>query len=186
MTNMLSGNLIIRPISAKLTHNTEHISKMSPYVRISVGNEINQTVPAKKEHLNPTWDSELCFRLNNNDLINIEVWQKDTLSKDDLIGSATLSVSTFADKGFFSGWVPLIFKDLPAGELLLEARFFPDQGLSGQNIGMQKMSQPTSGLNYGLAQTNFTTGQTDYMGQGKSNITGVMQDPTHFDPTFKE
>jgi len=161
----MNGNLIIRPLSAKLTHDTEHFGKMDPYVKVILGNEYKETSVAKNQHLNPTWDSELSFRLNNNDVIYFEVYNKETLTKDDLIGSGSLFVSSFIKKGQFSEWLPLVFKDKPAGELLLEIQFFPDGGQLGANQGTSSKVGNYSQGTYTQPTHLGTVGQEQGVGQ---------------------
>lgn len=38
-----SGTLIVKPISAKLTHDTEFLGKMDPYCKVTLGNQCKRT-----------------------------------------------------------------------------------------------------------------------------------------------
>jgi len=117
-----------------------------------------QTIVAKNEHLAPTWTGELSFRLNGADVIHFEVWNKETLTKDDLIGTGSLFVSTFANKGFFNEWIPLTFEGKPAGEILVEVQFFPDSGNLGLN--QQNVNMTSKNINQGMPGTfGFVSGQ---------------------------
>ncbi len=129
---MFPGTLHIRPISAKLLHNTEHFGKMDPYVKIKIGNLMEKTHAAKKQHLEPAWDEELVFKITDETLIDIEVKNKE-LIHDDLIGTANISLNTWLNSSnfSFSEWVPLFYKEKDAGSLLLEMRFVPDAGFGG-------------------------------------------------------
>jgi hypothetical protein len=123
---MQKGNLIIRPLEANLTHNTEFIGKMSPYLKCIIGNESKCTQAAKKAHKNPTWDSELVFRYHGEQSLRCELWNKEKLSGDDLIGYGTFDLGNFIRTGQFMGDIPLFYKDKDAGFLRLSMNFFED------------------------------------------------------------
>jgi hypothetical protein len=88
----------------------------------------------KRGHKNPTWDTELSLRRTNEDVIRFEVWDKDILTKNDLIGAGDLPFSRiFAQNGIFKDWIPLTFKNKNAGELLVSLEFIPDYGVNMQD-----------------------------------------------------
>jgi hypothetical protein len=124
--SMLNGNLVIRPLEANLTHSTELLGKMSPYLKIILGNESKCTNPAKKAHKNPSWDQELVFRYHGEQTMRCEIWDKDKITKDDLVGYGTFDLGNFIRTGQFMGDVPLFFKDKDAGFLRLSMNFFED------------------------------------------------------------
>jgi hypothetical protein len=124
---MLSRNLLIRPISAKLLHDTEFIGKMSPYLRVTAGAEILKSPACHKGHLTPTWDTELIMALPElcNSIL-LELFNKETLSKDDFIGSARFDLNQLTEGGF-RGWIPLSYAKGDAGTLFIEINFMnPD------------------------------------------------------------
>jgi hypothetical protein len=123
---MQNGNLVLKPLEAHLTHNTEFIGKMSPYLKVILGNDFKTTPAAKKMHLNPCWDCELVFRYHGEMSLRLELWNKELLSRDDLIGNGTLDLSSILQTGSFQGDVPLYFKDRDAGFVRLSLSFFPD------------------------------------------------------------
>lgn len=130
----MSGNIVIRPLTAKLTRNTEFFGKMDPLVKVLVGSRFQQSGIARKGHKCPGWETELVLRRLNEDIIHFEVWDKDIL-KGDLIGSGDLSFSKIFQMGNrVSGWIPLFYKGKDAGELLVDVQFIPD--VSQQPIGM--------------------------------------------------
>jgi len=124
---MISGNLLVKPLSAKLTHDTKLVGTMNPYLKVIVGNQFHSTTPAMEQHLNPSWNNvELPYRINNSEIINFEVWNKGTL-KDEFIGSASVaSFSAFSTAKTFCEWIPLRYNENSAGSLLLEMQFFQD------------------------------------------------------------
>jgi len=185
---MIKGNLIIRPLSAKLLHDTELFGKMDPYVKVTVGTNSKLSPVAKGQHLQPSWDSEFCFRIQNDEVIYFEVFNKETISRDDLIGSGSIYLSSLLNKGPISDWLPLVYKDKPAGELLLEIQFFPDGGVLGASQVSSKGvttfttdNQPSNlgivGQEQGVSQ-EFTQPSMGYQTYGQQN-TGYTQVTNH-------
>jgi len=159
----MSGNLIVRPLSAKLTHGTEFFGKMDPLVKVIVGSHVQRTPAMRRGHKNPNWDTELSLRRTGEDVIRFEVWDKDIISKNDLIGSGELLFSKiFQSGGVFKDWVPLFYKNKSAGDLLVSIEFIPDYGVDMKNLGSvsnySTTTQPTSYM--GTVPTSGTVGTT--------------------------
>jgi len=51
----------------------------------------------------------------------VELMDKDKVTKDDHIGSFMIDVQELEAQGQSSRWYPLLYKNKPAGEILLEA-----------------------------------------------------------------
>jgi hypothetical protein len=99
---------------------------MSPYVKISLGGEWKTTQAAKRQHLNPIWDQSLHFRLHGEPSVFFELWNKELLSKDDLIAAGSMLLGDLVNQKNLHQWVPLFYKEKDAGSLLCELNFFPD------------------------------------------------------------
>jgi len=121
------GNLVITPQSAHLTHNTEHFSKMDPYVRVHINNQTQDSIVAKRFHKEPFWRGELTFTCSKDQVINFEIWDK-CKGKDRLVGSCSLTLAGLTDNYFFD-WLPLYFKSKPAGQFLVCIHFYPEASM---------------------------------------------------------
>jgi hypothetical protein len=96
---------------------------MSPYLKVTAGAEILKSPACHKGHLTPTWDTELIMALP--ELCNsvlLELFNKETLSKDDFIGSARFDLNQLTEGGF-RGWIPLSYAKGDAGTLFIEINF---------------------------------------------------------------
>jgi len=154
----MPGNLIVRPISAQLTHNTELLGKMDPYVIVTMGNHCQKSIVCPNGGKAPIWRDELSMRHSQEDVINVEVWDKDRGSKDDLVGSGAISVSTIHKKGNKTQeWLWLDYKGGSAGKILLEVEYIPDVG-TGKAMPSGNMAQPTIPTG-GYGQTGFPSQQ---------------------------
>ena len=153
---MSSGNLSFRPINAKLTHDTDTFSRMDPYVRATMGNQVQKTSVAKDAGKHPSWSDQLSFRRSNEDLLTIEVFDKD-VGKDDLIASVTIAFATIQQKQKYSDWLQLSYKGKSAGQILCEFAWIPDGntmgGFGGQTFGVQTT---TSYPMQGMVQQTYT------------------------------
>ena len=168
----MSGMLFVKPISAKLKRDTETFGKMDPFCKIKVGNFEQET----KVHSNggkfPAWNDLLTFKRIDENLMTIEVWDKDTF-KSDLIGECTLSLVSLIEKKKSSEWHTLSYKGKNAGEVLLdiewkgEAKQLTPQFNSGFNA---QPFNPQHGITYMLPQM--------YMGQQPQ----PMQQPMYQQP----
>jgi Ca2+-dependent lipid-binding protein len=103
---------------------------MSPYVKVTLGSEWKTTVAAKRQHMNPIWDQSLHFRFHGEPTIFFEVWNKEHITKDDLVAAGSMVLSNLMDQRNIHQWVPLFYKEKDAGSLLVELNFFPD-GVGG-------------------------------------------------------
>lgn len=149
------GRLLIKPITAKLTYDTETFGKMDPYCKINLGGQQRQSTVAQDQGKNPNWQDTLDFTLNGESSFTIQVWDKDTTSKDDLIGEASVPINNdILTKKSHSGWFNLARKGgKSSGQIMLQFDFLPDQP-------MNKMG------NMGMGQQMGMGGQMNNMGMG--------------------
>lgn len=124
---MLHANLIVRPLSAKIFYETSVIFKMDPFVRVKVGNQILNSPTCNMGGKTPTWSNvEMPLRVDDVLYIRFELWDRNKLTYDDMIGYGDLEFSRFVDNKFFE-WVPLKRENIVAAELLVEIIIIPDK-----------------------------------------------------------
>jgi Ca2+-dependent lipid-binding protein len=135
-TNIPSGTLIVKPLMAKLARDNEIIGRMDPYIRITVCNNFQDTEICYNGHKTPSWNSKLGFRMGIHDVITFEVWNKNRIRKDSLIGTGATSTNNLLGRHeHINKWIPLSYLNGCAGELLLDLEFFPDGGFNIESIG---------------------------------------------------
>ncbi len=121
-----SGTLHIKPICAKLEHNTETFGNMDPYCKISIAHQTLKTAPAKDHGMNPSWDEKLTFTLNqDSDQIHISIFDKDKWSSDDYICDAWVPLADAHLKGSHSEWFDLHRKGKLVGKINLYLEYIP-------------------------------------------------------------
>jgi hypothetical protein len=82
--------------------------KSDPYVVFTWQGKTYKT-PTIYKSLNPTWE-KACFNLgefNPTDSLEIQVWDKDRLSKDDFMGRVIIPLKDIAEVGNHEHWYPL-------------------------------------------------------------------------------
>jgi len=124
----MSGTLVFKPLEAKLTHDTEVLGKMDPYVQVLIGDKKVQGKVCTDGGKHPKWNDAISVQRAFEPVCYLEVLDKDTFSKDDIIGVGQIDLNQLAPGTVSAKWYPLFYKQKPAGEILIEAIFTPDVG----------------------------------------------------------
>ena len=126
----MSGTLVVKPQYARLTHDTEFIDRMAPYCVIKIGSQFQSTNVCNNGGKNPSWSkASLSFRITIEDLVNVEVWDKDLISKNDLIGQGSLALYSIVSRGpILSENCYLTYKGVQAGFVNLVFEWYPGGG----------------------------------------------------------
>ena len=129
----MPGTLVVKPQYARLTHDTEVFARMDPFCTIKIGSQTQNTAVCENAGKNPNWGSaSFSFRITSEDVINVEVWDKDVASQNDMVGQGSLSLASIITKGLNpSITCSLTFKGKPAGEVYIQFEWYPDAGQAG-------------------------------------------------------
>lgn len=101
---------------AKLFRDTETFGKMDPYVSVRVGNMKVKTKTHQSGGKAPKWNDTLQFELENEDTIDIAVYDEDTVT-DDLVGETTLFLDEIKKRKSYDEWVKISYKGKEAGQV---------------------------------------------------------------------
>ncbi|KAF4675271.1 Serine/threonine-protein phosphatase 2B catalytic subunit alpha [Perkinsus olseni] len=89
---------------ARDLYDTEMFGKMDPYVKVRLGRGKKYKTDVKKDvGRNPTFYESVEFKYDDEPEISFEVWDKDTFSSDDFVGSARVSMASIAKHGHWEG-----------------------------------------------------------------------------------
>lgn len=122
----IQGTIIIKILKAQLSRDTEILGKMAPYCLISVNNLKSKTTVKKNYGKTPEWFETFSFVAKIGDEVNLKIWDKDTVTSDDLVGEGTLTVKKEHINMKYCFWVPLQFKNQNAGQLQIDIEFIPN------------------------------------------------------------
>ena len=128
MSDLRPGHLTVRPMSAKLTRNTEFFGSMDPYCIVSLGECKQRTRVADSAGKYPHWQDQFIFRRTTEEQLFFAVWDKDTVSADDLVGEGSMLLrNAFQAVGVWDGWIDLAYRGRKAGSLRCQISWAPDQ-----------------------------------------------------------
>ena len=126
MKSSTKGKLIVKPTRAKLTRDTDVISKMDPYVVVMVGDQKQRTKTHEKAGKTPAWFDVFEFNRNKEDTLEFEV-HDDDFGSDDLVGTGSLPLKSIcvSKPAKFSEPVKVTYKGKDVGEVYFEIDFVP-------------------------------------------------------------
>ena len=138
----MAGKLHVKPSAAKLTHDTEFLGRMDPYVKVRLDNSEKSTSVNSGGGKFPSWRNELIFDRSFENMIIFQVWDSDTMSSDDLVGEVTVPLQSTIDKRHTDEWYNLVYKGKPAGQLRVEMDWKPPTVNMGNVSGMVMGAMP--------------------------------------------
>lgn len=112
--------LLIRPVAAQLTHNTDFfLMKMDPFVEIVVGPARYKTTVHKNGGKRPQWNETFSHGLFGGESeMAIIVWDQDR-RKADLVGETRINLAQVLAHGSSSNWYELFWRGKSAGRILI-------------------------------------------------------------------
>ena len=141
------GTMVVKVSSARFLKDSDFFGKMDPKCNVSIGATTLETAVCKNGGKTPTWNDELKFRTQNETHSNFNFYDKDTFTKDDHIGFATIALEEVYRNGFMSKTIPLDIKGKHVGEANVTWQYIPD---SQQNQG--GWNQPNAQGGWGQPQ----------------------------------
>lgn len=149
----MPGILTVSPISARLNRDTETFGTMDPYVSVKVGYQTLKTKPHNNGGKTPTWSGQnLPFNVANEDVVTVEIWDSDSMSKNDLIGGGSVALNTVCKPQPVSQEVQLYYKGKMAGTVYCNFNFQGQGGKAGkgdnQGYNAQGLQYPPPGQQY--------------------------------------
>jgi len=125
----MKGKLIVRPMSAKLTYDTEVFGKMDPYAVIKCGTQTFKTKSANDMGKTPVWHEMFEIQIQGQDSLQVSIFDKDVGSEDDFICDGTITLTSVFQGGVAEQWFPLFRKGKSAGQIQVKLEFQPFGGL---------------------------------------------------------
>lgn len=88
----------------------DFFGKMDPYAIIKCGNQSVRTKTHTDGGRNPVWAQTFDFNIINENTVEVSVYDEDTMSRDDLIGIATVSLAKVREHGSDKMAAPVMTK----------------------------------------------------------------------------
>ncbi|XP_059456447.1 elicitor-responsive protein 3-like [Corylus avellana] len=109
---MPQGTLEVLLVSAKGLQNTEFLSKMDPYVILTCRSQEQRSSVASGQGLEPKWNENFVFTINAGaSELNLKIMDKDTFTKDDFVGEATIPLEPLFVQGSLPSTAYSVVKD---------------------------------------------------------------------------
>ncbi|KAF9377648.1 hypothetical protein CPB97_010032 [Podila verticillata] len=116
--------------NAKDLKNTELVGNSDPYVKLRLGNrpELASTA-VKQDTLNPVWDETNTILINNlNEVICMEILDKDNLRKDRPLGQANFDLKSLEEEPIQDDvWCKVLRNGKERGAIRIRAAYYPVQ-----------------------------------------------------------
>ena len=120
----MPASVILRPIEAKLKHNTMLIGKMSPYCMFRIDGEQLTTDTCRKGGKRPFWRRSVTFPVTiRHRTCLVIVKDENVLLPDEDIGAFEINLRELELKGNSKQWYPIYLKGKHSGDILLEGSF---------------------------------------------------------------
>ncbi|CAB4429154.1 unnamed protein product [Rhizophagus irregularis] len=125
---MVKGILKINVVEAKNLKDEDFIGKSDPYVKFILDKNNFLSTTTKNNDLNPKFNEKFIFNVDGHKKIGVQVWDKDSVGHDDLIGEDEIDLSEVISKNYVDAWFDLtkgIFGFRSKGEIHLLMEFVP-------------------------------------------------------------
>jgi Ca2+-dependent lipid-binding protein len=101
---MTKGTLKVTVVEARKLTDVDLFGKSDPYVKLVLNATKSQSTTIKKSDLNPKYNEEFNFLTEGEKELKVEVWDRNTIGSDELIGSEIVPLQDVYKKGFLDGW----------------------------------------------------------------------------------
>nr|KAJ0196945.1 hypothetical protein LSAT_V11C700376110 [Lactuca sativa] len=137
----IHGDLLeVTVVSCNKLKDTEWISRQDPYVHIEYGSNKSSTRTCKDGGKNPTFQEKFVYSLVEGlRELNVTVWNSNTITHDDFIGSGKIPLAKVLSQGFDDSSWPLQSK---TGRHAGEVRLIMHYSNSNSNSGVSCILKP--------------------------------------------
>ncbi|KAF9438112.1 hypothetical protein BGZ76_009730 [Entomortierella beljakovae] len=114
--------------NAKDLKNVELVGNSDPYVKLKLGNRPElATTQVQEDTLNPVWNETNIILVNNlNEVISMEIFDKDNVRKDRTLGTANFDLKSLEDDSIQDDvWCKVLRNGKERGSVRIRAAFYP-------------------------------------------------------------
>lgn len=122
VTSIQQGNIVIRPIQANFTRDTDLIGKMDPFIIAMMGNQKHRGNVVQDGGKTPFFNDTFVFTRGQEKSVFLEIRDKDDMTANDLIGISEIPLGRIElSGGKLVDWFSVYYKKQPAGQIMVEA-----------------------------------------------------------------
>lgn len=148
---------VIKVVRAEISREKNLIAEMDPYCIIKTHSGEVKTSVAKGMGKNPTWNDSFNINFNGDNTVYIGIWDRETLTPDDIIGETTINLMGNLNNGPYATWHPLFYKGTSVGQVYVEI-LFNGGGDSRNMVGSTGMVNTPLNAATPILTTNTITG----------------------------
>jgi len=94
------GQLVLRPTGANLTHDTDWVTRMSPYIVFKCGGQELKTKTDSGGGKNPKWaNEEITFNTDTNGTASFEIYDYEMIGSNKPVATGSVSVKQVQGAG---------------------------------------------------------------------------------------
>jgi Ca2+-dependent lipid-binding protein len=110
----------------RLTRDTESMGSMDPYLKLTIGARQERSRVHPDGGKFPQWNDEFNFAITTEDIVKFEVWDRNHVSSDSMVGEGAISIATVKERRDFEDWFDITFKGKASGSVRLGFKYTPD------------------------------------------------------------
>eukprot|EP01055_Gregarina_sp_Pseudo9_P002891 Gregarina_sp_Pseudo_9__2890@NODE_3110_length_749_cov_62_329577_g2836_i0_p1_GENE_NODE_3110_length_749_cov_62_329577_g2836_i0NODE_3110_length_749_cov_62_329577_g2836_i0_p1_ORF_typecomplete_len221_score38_87C2/PF00168_30/5_6e18_NODE_3110_length_749_cov_62_329577_g2836_i056718 len=132
-----------------------------PYVIVRMGAHKFHTTAITNAGSNPKWEQSFTLAYNNEDTVDFVVMDKDTATKDDLMGEGILDLSPLRAAQRMTTNIPIMRKNKPAGTVRVSVVLkgsYPHSPAGQHPPGVMAQAVPVPVYNYQMSPPVFNVG----------------------------
>jgi len=122
----MPGTIVFRPLQANLTRDTEVIGSMNPFCEINISGNKAKGPVCSKGGKHPSWDDKITLKSHDEPSCILEVKNKNLILSDHVIAGCKINLKEVETSGRVTKWYPLSYNNHPAGQVLVEITYSPD------------------------------------------------------------
>ncbi|XP_030928399.1 elicitor-responsive protein 3-like [Quercus lobata] len=125
---MPQGTLEVLLVTAKDLNNTDFFSKMDPFVILTCRTQEQRSTVSSGQGSEPQWNENFVFTISDGaSELNLKIMDKDTFTKDDFVGEATIPLEPVFMEGSLRPTAYSVVKDGEyCGEIRVGLTFTPE------------------------------------------------------------
>jgi len=127
METITTGILNIKPLEAVLHEDLEKLQFINEsFCVIKLGEKTIKTKLSKGTLLKPTWKETITLHKNAENIVKIEIWNKNQQGQILLVGCTEIPLALIKDSGYSSTWYDLKKEAYNVGQVLIATEFLSD------------------------------------------------------------
>jgi len=128
------GLLELQLLKGKLTHDTEMLGKMSPYITLVYKQKKHKSKVHHEGGKTPIFGDKFTFEVSSaTEDITMRVWDLD-LTTSDAVGFCQIKIASLIINNGVEDWFDIYFDNKNAGSIQLRTKFEPEGGDQYENM----------------------------------------------------